>query len=60
MLAVVGSMTARRPGAIRLLWVLVLLVAPLAGASPPEQQRPAPFRLLEATIDGIHGAMRAG
>jgi amidase len=51
---------ARCLGAVTLLFLLTLLpVSPLAGAGPTTQQRTA-FHLQDATVDGIHAAMRAG
>src|SRR4051794_2419502 len=60
MLGVVRSGKGRRFGALALGWAVVLvLIASPVGATPTAQ-RAAPFHLEEATIDSIHGAMRAG
>src|SRR5688572_13086778 len=49
-----------RMGVLAVMCMLMLpLASPLAGAAPT-QQRGAPFHLLEATVDGIHAAMRSG
>jgi amidase len=49
-----------RTGVLALVCILMLpLASPLAGAAPTPQ-RGTPFHLLEATIDGIHAAMRSG
>ena len=40
--------------------LVVLMVSPGASAGPAEQRPGEPFRLMEATIGSIHGAIRAG
>jgi amidase len=68
MYELVTSVATRLVGTLALVGLLgALLIAPAAGAAPtaqrgaPTGQPPsAPFRLMEATVDSIHTAMRAG
>src|SRR5207302_3529315 len=60
MLGIAKAATVRRWAAVALVWSAVLVVVAAPVEARPVPQREAPFHLQEATIDSIHGALRAG
>src|SRR4051812_6076674 len=53
------SVTARRPLGLASLWIVIFSMLMLVPSSSEAQPR-ASFHLQEATVDGIHAALRAG